>query len=741
MHSLTLNSIRRLPMQQEQLDNAQKVLSNQQATTVLLTTGEGKQVSVCGAHHVSRKLLGVLSHVLATFRSGDVQLEGDKQNSSDDTPVPWGLDTISFRTDLDSKFDDFARFNADHRIITVNLSGISDFTIEQVKLDTMETKHGVMSLNGMFWWLCLDSLLHELFHAWSVNVDREAVEANVRVNENQASEYATDALIKLAKETDIDQPALADEPWFGFMAWSELLKCVHSGEEWAAVQQRLIDANLVWGKEGASSNMDERMSSFREYVRTQMTEIEEPWNAEVTEIELIENGTGLKMSEIMPDTDVNEDAAAAVKEPEMSSAAADATMPDDIETEDLDLMGMPEPDGAAEGTITDLSGEAIPTDAEEEPTDEAISTVAAGDPPSDTKAADFDITDVAEFTQEQVIADLNATLAKQEAELAKLKQEAAVVQIDITPEQIVTDLNAMPGVTAKMEPAYIPTDEVIDGDAEPAATAVVDPPPATPPVTLAPDSVPPNAYISPDGEAFDLDDAMSIPDDDREYSDMGGEPEMPGAATTSAPAGPALAAEPATLDPQAAANLTPSSNIQVEDPGLTAEQYEQVILGIYDLLCHNIYKVCGWQKVADPGAANSPVDFCTLTKAEAVVQPISVNEILAQVPGSEKILLTMDTLNAEHRWAPDTPIQNGMIKGQVFKTSGLPGYTLTFNVSGTKIKRTIVPQNPNKKYDDGNLKGTAISARQGSAVCWIMDGMRGVSKFYFKWNNGTLESL
>jgi hypothetical protein len=82
-----------------------------------------------------------------------------------------------------------------------------------------------------------------------------------------------------------------------------------------------------------------------------------------------------------------------------------------------------------------------------------------------------------------------------------------------------------------------------------------------------------------------------------------------------------------------------------------------------------------------------------------------------------------------------------MVAGQYLKNSGLPGYNITFNIAGRRVKRAIVPQNPNKKYQDGNLKPTAISARSGNRIAWIMTGEKGATDFLFKYENGVITRI
>jgi hypothetical protein len=85
------------------------------------------------------------------------------------------------------------------------------------------------------------------------------------------------------------------------------------------------------------------------------------------------------------------------------------------------------------------------------------------------------------------------------------------------------------------------------------------------------------------------------------------------------------------------------------------------------------------------------------------------------------------TVNAQGQSVTE-PYQ-GFVRGTVFTKSnphGLPAFVLFLNFNGMQMKRSLVPQNPAKRGNDGQYKATALEARNGHAIAWIMaDGQNG----------------
>lgn len=141
---------------------------------------------------------------------------------------------------------------------------------------------------------------------------------------------------------------------------------------------------------------------------------------------------------------------------------------------------------------------------------------------------------------------------------------------------------------------------------------------------------------------------------------------------------------------------------------LSMEEITQIVKTVFGRLYCHIFTKCGYQLdgYPIPSAAKEPFN-----NPFAVLDPVFINDI----NGAEKIFKTMDTQDANGKWAPGTII-TGSIKGQVFKKSGLPGYILYLNVNGQTLKRLLVPQNINTGSKP------ALAAKNGACIAWLIDG-------------------
>lgn len=136
-----------------------------------------------------------------------------------------------------------------------------------------------------------------------------------------------------------------------------------------------------------------------------------------------------------------------------------------------------------------------------------------------------------------------------------------------------------------------------------------------------------------------------------------------------------------------------------EQPDMTDKQklvhlFENVLYRIHE----HIFAKCGWDgkgKLTNPGG---------------VLEPVYVGDL--------------DNIHmlAEYQYAsPDggpLRVQKGpidYIKGHVSSQAGLPLYDLVFRVGNERVKRRIVPQNPNK---GSNI---ARRAQEGNRITWVID--------------------
>lgn len=125
----------------------------------------------------------------------------------------------------------------------------------------------------------------------------------------------------------------------------------------------------------------------------------------------------------------------------------------------------------------------------------------------------------------------------------------------------------------------------------------------------------------------------------------------------------------------------------------------------------------------------------------AVLDPISLADLIQQ-HNAQGLIVSYESLNELKRRAFEDFV--GHVRGIVFSKSnpyGLPAYVLYLNLGGVVAKRSLVPQNPAKiNTNSGMLSTTALEARSGSAIAWIMSDDPG-NKFIAQIRNNIYQVL
>jgi len=168
------------------------------------------------------------------------------------------------------------------------------------------------------------------------------------------------------------------------------------------------------------------------------------------------------------------------------------------------------------------------------------------------------------------------------------------------------------------------------------------------------------------------------------------------AAVAAAAAGPAPQA-------QAVPQQYPVNNV---DPG----KFKAFMKDVYMRLYTQIFKKCGWQLQNDQG----------FTNPAGILEGVRFDD-LEKLHGVENVIMEYKTVDANGQSI--TEKCQGYVRGTVFtksNTYGLPAYVLFLNFNGTQLKRSLVPQNPAKRGSDGQYKATALEARIGHAIAWVM---------------------
>ena len=157
----------------------------------------------------------------------------------------------------------------------------------------------------------------------------------------------------------------------------------------------------------------------------------------------------------------------------------------------------------------------------------------------------------------------------------------------------------------------------------------------------------------------------------------------------------------------------PESSPVVEGPavkthpetGLTPEQTGVIARGVYFKCYTHIFSQCQRVLHSDVGF-NDPEAVC--------VTPIQLTE------QEKTVVVKMDCLSENGRWCPGMATANGL-RGSIMKNTKLPTYMLYINNNGVEEARMLLPQNPSLRKSDGQYKDTALQARGGTSIMYIME--------------------
>ena len=133
---------------------------------------------------------------------------------------------------------------------------------------------------------------------------------------------------------------------------------------------------------------------------------------------------------------------------------------------------------------------------------------------------------------------------------------------------------------------------------------------------------------------------------------------------------------------------------------------------VYQFCYHHIFTKCGWQQDLQTGKF-------FFAKPAAVLEGVNVSGVIEQL-GAHNLVMEYDTANAQGQFAAET--FQGMVRGHVTSKTGLPRYTLYLNINGTRVQRTLIPQNPAKVNAQGQASQSAIEAQTGHMIMYVMKG-------------------
>jgi hypothetical protein len=182
----------------------------------------------------------------------------------------------------------------------------------------------------------------------------------------------------------------------------------------------------------------------------------------------------------------------------------------------------------------------------------------------------------------------------------------------------------------------------------------------------------------------------------------------------------AAVAQPATMVPATS----------YEPHNLSVETIKAFLTDVYMRLYSHIFNKCGWQLNSDQG----------FTNPGAVLEPVSIADLI-QLHNAPGLIKEYDSLNATGNLKPEEC--EGHIRGLVFTKSnqyGIPAYAIYLNLSGMRVKRSIISQNPAKRNVAGQYSPMALEARAGHAIAWIMSEDEN-KKFVAKIRDNVYEAL
>jgi hypothetical protein len=128
----------------------------------------------------------------------------------------------------------------------------------------------------------------------------------------------------------------------------------------------------------------------------------------------------------------------------------------------------------------------------------------------------------------------------------------------------------------------------------------------------------------------------------------------------------------------------------------TNEQLVAMANAVFKRCNDAIFTKCGW---------NGHGGF---TNPAAILDPIRIDDI---VPAD--FVMEAEGVDANGRWNEHIPCGT-VIRGQVFRNTGLPGFKIHMNARGTDLVRVILPQNLNKP------SRSAADAKAGNRIIWVM---------------------
>jgi hypothetical protein len=147
---------------------------------------------------------------------------------------------------------------------------------------------------------------------------------------------------------------------------------------------------------------------------------------------------------------------------------------------------------------------------------------------------------------------------------------------------------------------------------------------------------------------------------------------------------------------------------------------------VYKRVYFHTFNECGW--TGTPGQQ----DWHFADPTAVIAKPVSIVDIIHQF-GMPDVVMAYNTHDAQGRkqygpWAEKC--QNGIVRGEVFKKTGLPAYTFYCNFYGNQYVRKLIPENTMKDSSYGSR------ARSGECLAWVIADEKKDDAFLGHFANG-----
>ncbi len=147
--------------------------------------------------------------------------------------------------------------------------------------------------------------------------------------------------------------------------------------------------------------------------------------------------------------------------------------------------------------------------------------------------------------------------------------------------------------------------------------------------------------------------------------------------------------------------------------GLTEAQTGEIVKALYGRIYSHIFHNCVRQLNNDLAFKNPEMVY---------MSGIPLTEM------EKRVVVKMNCLDPQGRWCPNMRTEGGLLFGSMMKNTKLPTYTLFINADGFERVRVIIPQNTAKRDSSGAYTKTALLARSGSCIMYVMEGNDDIAK-------------